>query len=75
VLQTRYPSATAPTRALGGAAGDSLPAQGPTEEWAPPHHERWEIETALDELKTHLRGAESFCVARRPTWSERNSTG
>jgi len=29
----------------------------PAEEWAALYHERWEIETALDELKTHLRGS------------------
>jgi hypothetical protein len=34
---------------------DAQPA--PAEELAALYHERWEIETALDELKTHLRGA------------------
>ena len=29
----------------------------PAQELAALYHERWEIETALDELKTHLRGA------------------
>lgn len=33
------------------------PEQAPAEELAALYHERWEIETALDELKTHLRGA------------------
>lgn len=33
------------------------PTQAPAEELAALYHERWEIETALDELKTHLRGA------------------
>lgn len=31
--------------------------QAPAQELAALYHERWEIETALDELKTHLRGA------------------
>jgi len=31
--------------------------QAPAEEPAALYHQRWEIETALDELKTHLRGA------------------
>jgi hypothetical protein len=31
--------------------------QAPADELAALYHERWEIETALDELKTHLRGA------------------
>jgi hypothetical protein len=33
------------------------PEQGPAQELAALYHERWEIETALGELKTHLRGA------------------
>ena len=33
------------------------PEQAPAQELAALYHERWEIETALDELKTHLRGA------------------
>lgn len=32
------------------------PAAAPAVELAALYHERWEIETALDELKTHLRG-------------------
>jgi IS4 transposase len=32
--------------------------QAPAKELAALYHERWEIETALDELKTHLRGAQ-----------------
>ena len=34
------------------------PKQAPAKELAALYHERWEIETALDELKTHLRGAQ-----------------
>src|SRR5205085_7338525 len=34
------------------------PTQAPARELAALYHERWEIETALDELKTHLRGAQ-----------------
>src|SRR6266700_98460 len=34
------------------------PEQAPAAELAALYHERWEIETALDELKTHLRGAQ-----------------
>jgi hypothetical protein len=33
------------------------PGQAPAAELAALYHERWEIEGALDELKTHLRGA------------------
>ena len=30
------------------------------------YHERWEIETALDELKTHLRGARIILCSKTP---------
>ena len=30
------------------------------------YHERWEIETALDELKTHVRGANIVLRSRTP---------
>jgi hypothetical protein len=43
---------------------DSEPA--PAEELAPLYHERWEIETALDEFKTHLRGARIVLRSKRP---------
>jgi len=33
-------------------------AQAPVADLAPPYHERWEIEGALAELKTHLPGAQ-----------------
>jgi len=38
----------------------------PAEELAPLYHERWEIETALDEFKTHLRGARIVLRSKRP---------
>lgn len=34
------------------------PARAPADELAALYHERWEIETTFDELKTHLRGAQ-----------------
>jgi len=34
------------------------PNAAPAKELAALYHERWEIETALDELKTHLRGSQ-----------------
>jgi len=49
---------------------DSLSA--PAQELAALYHERWEIETALDELKTHLRGAK---IVLRSTWYARSSSG
>jgi hypothetical protein len=40
--------------------------QAPAEELAALYHERWEIETALDELKTHLRGARIQLRSKTP---------
>ena len=42
------------------------PDQAPALELAALYHERWEIETALDELKTHLRGARIVLRSKRP---------
>jgi IS4 transposase len=42
------------------------PRQGPAQELAALYHERWEIETALDELKTHLRGAKIVLRSKTP---------
>jgi hypothetical protein len=40
--------------------------QAPAEELAALYHERWEIETTLDELKTHLRGAAIVLRSKTP---------
>jgi hypothetical protein len=40
--------------------------QAPAKELAPLYHERWEIETSLDELKTHLRGARIVLRSKTP---------
>jgi hypothetical protein len=42
------------------------PSAAPAEELAALYHERWEIETALDELKTHLRGAKIVLRSKTP---------
>ncbi len=42
------------------------PKQAPAKELAPLYHERWEIETAFDELKTHLRGAQIVLRSKTP---------
>ena len=42
------------------------PQQAPAEELAALYHERWEIEMALDELKTHLRGARIVLRSKTP---------
>ncbi len=40
--------------------------QAPANELAALYHERWEIETALDELKTHLRGPKIVLRSKTP---------
>ena len=42
------------------------PEAAPAAELAALYHERWEIETALDELKTHLRGARIVLRSKTP---------
>lgn len=40
--------------------------KAPARELAAVYHERWEIETALDELKTHLRGSKIVLRSKTP---------
>ncbi len=42
------------------------PDKAPADELAALYHERWEIETAFDELKTHLRGAHIVLRSKTP---------
>ena len=42
------------------------PRTVPAGELAALYHERWEIETAFDELKTHLRGAHIVLRSKTP---------
>lgn len=42
------------------------PEAAPAAELAALYHERWEIETALDELKTHLRGSRIVLRSKTP---------
>jgi Transposase DDE domain len=42
------------------------PDKAPAQELAALYHERWEIETALDERKTHLRGAKIVLRSKTP---------
>jgi hypothetical protein len=42
------------------------PTAAPAAELAALYHERWEIENALDELKTHLRGAKVVLRSKTP---------
>lgn len=42
------------------------PKPAPAKELAALYHDRWEIETAFDEFKTHLRGANIVLRSKRP---------
>jgi hypothetical protein len=42
------------------------PGKASADELAALYHERWEIETAFDELKTHLRGARIVLRSKTP---------
>lgn len=42
------------------------PSQAPAKELAALYHERWEIESAFDEFKTHLRGNKIVLRSKRP---------
>jgi len=42
------------------------PGRAPAEELAALYHDRWEIETAFGELKTHLRGARIVLRSKTP---------
>jgi hypothetical protein len=50
------------------------PAQASAAELAALYHQRWEFETALDELKTHQRGP-GWCCARVPHSSSSRRCG
>jgi len=49
--------------------------QAPATELAALYHERWEIETALGELKTHLRGARIVLRSKTPELVEQEFYG
>ena len=44
----------------------AAPTEPPAMDLAALYHERWEIEGALDELKTHLRGAQVVLRSKTP---------
>ena len=51
------------------------PEQAPAQELAALYPQRWEIETALDELKTHLRGARIVLRSKTPELVEQEFYG
>lgn len=51
------------------------PVQAPAKELAALYHERWEIENSLDDLKTHLRGAQIVLRSKTPELVEQEFWG
>ncbi len=51
------------------------PQRAPAKELAALYHERWEIETSLDELKTHLRGPQIVLRSKTPELVEQEFWG
>ena len=51
------------------------PARAPAAELAALYHERWEMETAFDELKTHLRGARRVLRSKTPDLVQQEAWG
>jgi hypothetical protein len=51
------------------------PQLAPAKELAALYHERWEIENSLDELKTHLRGAQIVLRSKTPALVEQEFWG
>ena len=51
------------------------PAAAPAAELAALYHERWEVEGALAELKTHLRDARVALRGKTASWRGRSSGG
>jgi hypothetical protein len=51
------------------------PARAPADELAALYHERWEMETAFDEFKTHLRGAQRVLRSKTPALVQQEAWG
>lgn len=51
------------------------PKEAPADDMARLYHERWEIETAFDELKTHLRGSRLCLRSKTPDLIEQEFYG
>lgn len=51
------------------------PARAPASELAALYHERWEMETAFDELKTHLKGGQRVLRSKTPELVQQEAWG
>lgn len=66
VIEYTVPGAAGPATRYRLVTSILEPARAPAMELATLYHERWEIETAFDELKTHLRGAQRVLRSKTP---------
>ena len=66
VIEYTVPRSATPTRRYRLVTTLTAPTRAPAAELAALYHERWEIETAFDELKTHLRGAQRVLRSKTP---------
>ncbi len=66
VIEYRLEGAAAPDETYRLITNILDPSQAPAEELASLYPQRWEIETALDELKTHLRGQRIVLRSKQP---------
>lgn len=66
VIPYTLPGGPAPSRRSRLVTTLLSPDRAPATELATLYHERWEIESAFDELKTHLRGARRVLRSKTP---------
>ena len=66
VIEYTLPEMPADTRSYRLVTSLLEPARAPAAELAALYHERWEMETAFDELKTHLRGGQRVLRSKTP---------
>jgi len=66
IVTYTLPNSPTPSTRYRLVASILAPARAPAAELAALYHERWEIESAFDELKTHLRGARRVLRSKTP---------
>jgi hypothetical protein len=66
VITYTLPGGPTPSRRYRLVTTLLTPERAPASELATLYHERWEIESAFDELKTHLRGARRVLRSKTP---------
>jgi len=75
VIEYTVPGSATPTQRYRLVTTLTVPTRAPAAELAALYHERWEIETAFDELKTHLRGAQRVLRSKTPELVRQETCG